>query len=68
MSNKYTNTVQAAAYSLSIDTEILQQALEPLRKVTELRKEMAKKGSSIVGVNPEWYTIIVMVNKDIHVK
>lgn len=67
MSNKYTNTVQAAAYSLSVDIELLQQALEPLRKATELRKEMAKKGPSNV-VSPEWYTIIVQVNKDIHVK
>lgn len=62
MSNKYTNTVQAAAYSLSVDPEILQQALEPLRTATGKRREMLKKGMPI-GVAPEYHTIIVQVNK-----
>lgn len=35
MSNKYTNTVKAAAYSLGVHPEVLQQCLEPMRVATE---------------------------------
>lgn len=41
-SNKYTNTVRAAAYSLGVDVELLQQALEPLRKASDEKSRIAK--------------------------
>lgn len=39
MSNKYTNTVTAAAYSLGVHPEVLQQCLEPMREATQKLSE-----------------------------
>jgi hypothetical protein len=39
MSNKYTNTVKAAAYSLGVHPEVLQQCLDPMRVATERLRE-----------------------------
>lgn len=35
MSNKYTNTITAAAYSLGVHPEVLQQSLEQMREISE---------------------------------
>jgi hypothetical protein len=35
MSNKYTNTLSAAAYSLGVHPEVLQQCLDPMKEATE---------------------------------
>lgn len=39
MGNKYTNTIKAAAYSLSVDEEVLQQCLEQMREVSARLKD-----------------------------
>jgi hypothetical protein len=41
-SNKYTNTLYAAAYSLGVDVEILNQSLEHLRRASVLKQELLK--------------------------
>lgn len=50
--NRYTNTVKAAAYSLGVDVDILQQSLEHMRRATELRK----------GIKSETETQYISIN------
>lgn len=55
MNNKYTNTVKAAAYSLGVDVDILNQSLEQMRRASELRKELKH------DIDTQYFSIQVQV-------
>jgi hypothetical protein len=65
---EYTNTIIASAYSLGVDVDLLQQALEPLRAATEIKKDMNSKTHHHIINSPKYHTIIVHLNKNLNQK
>lgn len=49
MSNKYTNTLKAAAYSLGVNEEVLHQCLEQMREVSVRLKDNDSKDLFVIA-------------------
>ncbi len=49
MNNEYTSTLRAAAYSLSVDEEVLQQCLEQMREVSRSLKNKDNKDLFVIA-------------------
>lgn len=57
MSSKYTNTVTAAAYSLGVHPEVLQQSLGQMRRITKKLKSNDEKDFFVI------HKITISLNK-----